>query len=97
MKSKIRSFQLPVYVYLYREKNPELSWNDINAGFSIIRNGKEEFLFSEKDDNSLRMEEIFLPSLKNLIGEIFNPAVNFEKDDEDEHSCQFCPYFTFCL
>jgi len=95
IKAKIKSFQLPVYLYIYSRQNSISSWEDLNAEFYSLKDNKEDFLFSDEEDRE-KMEEVFLPSLASLLAEIFNPDIDFERDNEDEHYCEYCPYSGLC-
>ncbi len=105
MKAMIQSFQLPMYLSLCRSNADKLNigrvdWEHLNASLFMIKN-KGSFdlpLFKEKHDghHAEFMERMFLPSLKNLIQEILDPAVAFERDDSDPAACAYCPYLALC-
>ncbi len=95
MRKKIKSFQLPVYVFLFWRENPRLPLERINAEFYSIREIEEVSIF--KNNAADAMNGIFLPSLKALISGIFDPKTPFERDSDDELYCRNCPYSNICV
>lgn len=95
MKKFIKSFQLPIYTYLFKKNYPSVEYNNIKAIFYNMQDIKEEEIFSGVSMEKL-MSDIFLPSLANLLEEILNPEVCFEKDSDDEEYCSNCPYWVMC-
>jgi len=87
IKKKIRTLQLPIYVYLYSKTN-EIPLYRIQAEVFNIRKPREE--------NSLSVEniEFFLEALGFILSEIVNPEVSFGPDAGDY--CKFCPYRLMC-
>ena len=103
IKDLIVSFQLPVYLYLYRygKSNPHrngINWERLNASLYMIRDMNVKPLFSPKyyNQHTELMERSFIPSLHNLIAEIMNPDVLFTCDDSDQNACSYCPFSTMC-
>ncbi len=95
-KKLIKSFQLPVYLYLLSNETGEKDWNKLNAIIYDIRENEEKPLFSEKDDASRLMDGIILPTLSNIVSEIISPDIPFFKDDSWEKGCVFCPFPVLC-
>ena len=95
MKKKIKSIQLPLYVFLYHRVH-HIAYKDINSKLISLRAGKEQVLFSADINRQEFMEKIFLPTLRGLIQEIFNLKIPFIRDDTDEKTCEYCPFPTFC-
>jgi len=87
IKKKIKSLQLPIYVYLY-SKNKNLPIDKIQAEIFNIRKPREK--------NILPVEnmELFLEALTFILNEIVNPDVSFSPDAGDY--CEFCPYNLMC-
>jgi len=87
IKKKIRTLQLPIYVYLY-SKNKNLPIDKIQAEIFNIRKPHEK--------NILPVEnvELFLESLGFILNEIITPEVSFSPDAGDY--CTFCPYRLMC-
>jgi ATP-dependent helicase/nuclease subunit B len=87
IKKKIRTLQLPIYVYLYSKAN-KIPMNKIHAEIFNIRKPREE--------NSLLIENInfFLEALGFILNEIVNPDISFAPDAGDY--CTFCPYRLMC-
>ena len=60
-----------------------------NGGILPIKAGKEEL-------RSFRsVSPVFLPLLKDMISEIFDPDVPFSQAEKPE-SCTFCPFISLC-
>jgi len=95
MREKIKSLQLPFYAFLY-QKVRSLPPGKINSRLISLRTVKEETLFGPGIDRRKVLEDVFLPTLRNLIREILNPEVPFGRDDRNEESCQYCSFLTFC-
>jgi len=87
IKKKIRTLQLPIYVYLYSKAN-KMPVENIQAEIFNIRKPREE--------NFLPVENIdfFLESLGFILNEIVNPDISFSPDAGDY--CTFCPYRLMC-
>ncbi|HAV43289.1 TPA: hypothetical protein DCX15_04665 [bacterium] len=95
MKEEIESLQLPFYVLLYQRIH-SVGQDSINSKLVSLAKPKEEkSLFNEEIDRKRFLEEVFLPTLKNLILEILNPAIPFIADGEGQ-VCEYCPFPTFC-
>ena len=99
MKKHIRSFQLPIYLYLFKNQYGFDDYSNINAVLYLIGNvfgSYEKMLFGKnfKGDRGELIEEIFLPSLRNLVSEILNQEIPFTSDHSDERLCENCPFRT---
>jgi CRISPR/Cas system-associated exonuclease Cas4 (RecB family) len=95
IKKKIKSIQLPLYVFLYHQAHL-VPYKDINSRLISLRTGRDQVLFNVDVDRQKFMEGIFLPMLDSLIQEIFNPEISFTRDDTDEKLCEYCPFLSFC-
>lgn len=93
MKEEIISLQLPLYALLYQQAH-SISPNKINSKLISLQTAKDKILFKEEDRQEF-LENIFLPTIKNLIKEILNPKIPFVSDYKSKE-CQYCPYPTFC-
>ncbi|MDI6785333.1 MAG: PD-(D/E)XK nuclease family protein [bacterium] len=93
MKEEVKSFQLPFYVLLY-QKTYSIPYQKINSKLVSLQTTKERFLFANEDREEF-LENIFLPTIKNLIEEILNPEIPFISDYKNKE-CPYCPYPTFC-
>jgi ATP-dependent exoDNAse (exonuclease V) beta subunit len=87
IKRKVRTLQLPMYIYLYSKTN-EIPLDRIRAKIFNIRKPREE--------NFLSVENIdfFLEALGFILREIVNPDISFVPDAGDY--CRFCPYRLMC-
>ncbi len=87
IKKKIRTLQLPIYVYLYSKMN-KIPIEKIQAEIFNIRKPREE--------NSLQVENIdfLLEALGFILREIVNPDISFSPDPGDY--CKFCPFSLMC-
>lgn len=92
MKKLIKSFQLPVYSWLYSQVKGE---PPPRAAYYSLKDIKEDEIFG-KSDPSDALGKIFIPSLQNLIGEILDPAEPFVADDEDDVRCSYCEFSDMC-
>ena len=95
MKENIKSLQLPLYTLIY-QRAEHLPHEEVNAKLISLRTAKEALLFNAEIDRKEFLENVFLPTIKNLICEIFNPDLPFISDDSHEEVCQYCPFPTFC-
>ncbi|MBN1693827.1 PD-(D/E)XK nuclease family protein [candidate division WOR-3 bacterium] len=87
IKKKVRTLQLPMYVYLYSKAN-KIPLEKVRAGIFNIRKPREE--------NILKVENIdfFLEALSFILNEIVNPDIPFAPDAGDY--CRFCPFSLMC-
>ena len=95
MREKIKSLQLPFYAFLY-QRTRSLPPESMNSRLISLRTGREKILFDGEIDRRKVLEDVFLPTLGNLIGEILNPDIPFRYDDRNEATCQYCSFSTFC-
>ncbi len=95
-KKFIKSFQLPVYLYLLSKEVNEKDWTKLNAIIYDVRKNIEIPLLSNRDGSPHLMEDIILPTLSNIISEILSPKIPFFKDDTREKGCIFCPFPVLC-
>ena len=85
--NKIKSFQLPMYVYLY-SKRTGVPAEKIQAGIINIRKPREENTLAGGN------MEIFLDALAFILEEITNPDIPFFPDPD--RYCEYCPYRLMC-
>ncbi len=125
IKELIKSFQLPVYIYLFKQstfsadknKTSIKDYNNINACLSFIsldtKTDKEkyrQYMFNainknkninncnnnDDTDTTYIMENIILPSLRNIINEILDPKKSFIPDTSNDKVCGYCSYSLLC-
>ncbi len=87
IKRKVKTLQLPMYVYLYSKAN-KVPLEKVKAEIFNIRKPREE--------NLLHVENIdfFLETLGFILREIIDPDVSFAPDAGDY--CRFCPFSLMC-
>ncbi len=117
IKELIKSFQLPIYLYLFKTKQNIENYGSMDAclnltgltgsGKSSMPNegGHRLYLLGDKTaknaanfdiDAEDLMEDIFLPSLRYIIGEILNKDIPFIPDNFENRACEYCPYHLLC-
>jgi hypothetical protein len=99
LKTTIRSFQLPLYVYFVAKHEKGAS---LNAGFYFLKNFQNEMgielLFKEREDPDERERrmKVISKALEVVLAEIFSLDVSFHADLEDSRYCSHCPFFYLC-
>lgn len=94
MKGAVQSLQLPLYALLY-QRSHSIAPHRINSKLISLATTNEKPLFKKEIDRRKFLEEVFLPSIKNLIGEILNPDIPFVRDEKPS-TCQYCRFPIFC-
>ncbi len=99
MAKNIKSFQLPIYLYLLKQKGLIEDYSQSQAyfypmGFKTGGEFKPKTLGVE--ELPALMQEVFLPSLKNLISEILNPDIPFTASPSNPDVCDYCPFRPLC-
>ncbi len=101
MKETIKSFQLPIYLLLVDKALVlEGNWNEINGALIHLKGFKPttdinkvmKTLFDSGSDHREAMNDLFIPGLKYLLHELFDPEKLFEQDISDPGYCSACPY-----
>ncbi len=97
LKISVRSFQLPIYLYLAQENGAVDSYASSNAALYSIKEVQLKPLWSKEAPEDIeKLMELYLSGLTCLLEEITDPAKPFEFDDEDRNVCRFCPYSYLC-
>ncbi len=107
VKELIKSFQLPIYLYLYKSEHNTGGYKNLNACINLITldkktgsRGHRQYLFDKEKINSADkdeiMEKIILPSLKNIIEEMLDKEKPFIPDNSDIKTCEYCSYSLLC-
>jgi len=97
MKNTIKSFQLPLYVYL-AEGSLKLGGQNLNAALYSLRDIKLN-LFLKKVEQAQKIGALlgfYIKAMDALICEIINPDINFEADDSDIYQCRNCQFVSLC-
>lgn len=104
IKKSFCSVQLPMYVYLYNQMNPDYDFESIDARLILLREklkkDRIKSLFKTKKNGKTDKREFienrFVSVLRFLIGEILDRDVNFVPDRSNKHYCNYCPYKKLC-
>ncbi|MCK4919974.1 MAG: PD-(D/E)XK nuclease family protein [Bacteroidales bacterium] len=94
-------FQTMFYSWLYSEKYSDVTY--MLPGIYLTNNlFSDEFRIYPKNKSLadfpadfLSYKDEFQEHLYNLLGEIYNPEIDFSQT-EDEDRCKFCPYTEIC-
>ncbi len=98
LKSTIKSFQLPLYIYMVNN-NKNYKDMKINAALYLIKDPKKDARLFKKEqefDSREKIMRVYFEALGHLIGEITSPEAPFRADDEDPRRCKNCPFFYMC-
>ncbi len=95
IKNSVRSFQLPLYLHLAREKYRAEA---MDAALYYLRTGEMSRLLADPRDFPARdkIMDVCLRALDFLLTEIVDPGVAFSADEEDVRYCRNCPFFYLC-
>lgn len=97
IKQKIKSFQLPLYVYIVNKK---FSPPDSNAMLYSIKNPDESKLLFSENVEQIKKEQFWdeiMSALRYIIlDEILNPEVTFYADDSNSRICDQCSFKYLC-
>jgi len=99
IRDTVKSFQLPLYLYLARRDTLRKSskCSTLNACLYYLKTSKiEPFLKPDDIPRSNEIVDMFMEGLKYIIREINDPKTNFTPDDKDAHYCENCPFFYLC-
>ncbi len=95
---RLRSFQLPLYAALLKERENSPTYEAVNAALVSLRNLREEpaALFPHPERADDWMATVFEPALNFVMGEILDPELVFTPDPLDPKACSDCPFATLC-
>lgn len=98
IKDTIKSFQLPLYLYLVQESGfSDSRGANINATLYYLRTSEiKEFLRKDAFSSIEDVVNVFMQALKYILLEITNPEQNFVADTQSTHFCKNCSYFYMC-
>lgn len=99
IRQRVKSFQLPIYLYLYKEYYNLSDYENLNAGLVLfiskdIRNIYSELFGNNVESKTEQMENYFLLCLQDLFKELFNEEVSFAPREKTD--CRNCIYIHFC-
>lgn len=94
MKKSIKSFQLPIYISIFRENQPG---REVNACLYNLRETKLDICF--KKESAAEKEEalsFIMAAAERLMKEISDSAVPFIADLTDNWQCESCAFKGIC-
>ncbi|MCF7870815.1 MAG: PD-(D/E)XK nuclease family protein [Candidatus Omnitrophica bacterium] len=93
IKSKIKSFQLPLYYYFIQKK---FKGKEVNAYIYNLRTAERKPFISSGDyQKKEKVLDYCLNALKFIFNQMFDPSVDFEAD-KDSRRCSYCPFHNLC-
>ncbi|MFH1442086.1 MAG: PD-(D/E)XK nuclease family protein [Candidatus Omnitrophota bacterium] len=101
IKKTVKSFQLPLYLYLI-DSQPEFQQAKTNACLYSIKDTDQnqgiKYLFKKEEQfaNKDEIMQAYLKALEVIFAEILDPQVPFKADEETPRLCQTCPFFYLC-
>lgn len=94
MKKTIKSFQLPIYMSIFRNNQPG---REVNACLYNIRETKMSWCFKrENPEEKAESLELIMESAETLLKEIVNPEAPFVADVTDVWQCENCQFYYLC-
>ena len=96
IRENIKSFQLPVYIFLF-SKNENIELNKINGALYYLKDLKEENLFDEENNNiepEIIINDYYLKALEFVIKNILDEDKGFEIYEDVD--CQYCDWKNLC-
>ncbi|MFC1668019.1 PD-(D/E)XK nuclease family protein [Chlamydiota bacterium] len=100
LKKKVKSFQLPLYIYLCKSNKQLLQEKKrdaliIQAGLYNIKNCQLK-IYATKNTTDLPYNDALIEQLTVLLDEIIDKEVPFDQAKKDERFCGICPYKSMC-
>lgn len=99
LQDRLKSFQLPLYLFLIEKLYPG---KRLNACLYNLREFKDNFglhmLFRKEEDfaNEDKIMGIYQKAMEGLFKDILDPDVPFKADDSDSRHCEYCQFFYLC-
>ncbi len=92
-----KSFQLPLYLLLYRHHRPDAAAREANSALLLLGGAaiEEQRLFSADDDREALMDRYQL-AIVALVEEMLDPDTPFHPAPDPDTQCPHCPYRTPC-
>jgi ATP-dependent helicase/DNAse subunit B len=97
LKTSMRSFQLPLYLY-FVSREGEFKTTSVDAALYSMRDYKQHHLLERKKQTQDAAEvlEVSREALGAMVKEMHDPAVPFKADQDDARYCAACPFFYLC-
>jgi ATP-dependent exoDNAse (exonuclease V) beta subunit len=93
IKSKIKSFQLPLYYYFTQKNFKE---KEVNAYIYNLRTAERKPFISYRDyQKKEKVLDYCLNALKFIFNQMFDPNIDFEAD-KNSRRCDYCPFYSLC-
>ncbi len=94
IKNAVKSFQLPIYIWACKE---HLKAQDVNAALYYLRTCEiKEYLQKSTPQKKAENLDACHKAISFILDEIIDPDVDFVADEDVEHKCAYCPYFSLC-
>lgn len=97
LRDSVKSFQLPLYVYL-AANDGKYSDTKINACLYSIKDLSLNQLFKKGEEpaDTAKLMDLYLKALGSIIKDILNPKIPFKADESEAYRCDNCPFFYLC-
>ncbi len=104
IKKKVGSFQLPVYLYIYKTSHNIKDYTNLDGIFITFSGAKNmsnrnkklvNSIFREGEDHN-KVMNYFLLCLKDLFKEMFNQDIPFRNREKIAQDCNRCVYKNIC-
>ncbi|MDD5259434.1 MAG: PD-(D/E)XK nuclease family protein, partial [bacterium] len=94
MKKTIKTFQMPIYISIFRDSQPG---REVNACLYNLRETRLSMCFKKMEAaEKAESLELIMAAAQNLIKEIIDPAVPFTADFTDAWQCENCSFKSLC-
>jgi ATP-dependent helicase/nuclease subunit B len=91
---KVKSFQLPLYVYLFHRMS-STPVKDINAKLILLKNNEEELLFENNlEINKESILDMYINGVKTVLTDLLEKSKPFKPFDDN--LCSTCTFIGLC-
>jgi hypothetical protein len=94
IRKYIQSLQLPVYIYLYMQENPETKIEHIDAQLMFLGDLQQKSLLKHKKLDKKEVYDYYLNILDAVLTDLFNGEKSFKKYNDTR--CEYCDLQTLC-
>ncbi|MDD5439583.1 MAG: PD-(D/E)XK nuclease family protein [Candidatus Omnitrophica bacterium] len=97
IRRTVKSFQLPLYLYAFRQLAQKNTGAPLDAALYYLRTSKLEYFFGSEDIASGdEIVDVFMAAAGYILNEILDVTREFAADDSDVRYCGMCPYGGLC-